>query len=136
MVNKTELLAIEWLQKQGYKKEQIIKSQSPDFTCTDGKRYEVKLAYGNKLLFWNTQVPKLKENDTILVFNKNTFITKFLWKDRYNSSFDFKILEVEQKPKIMVEEDTKMILDKCKIYDRETYDDILRRLLPKKIKWD
>ncbi len=39
---------------------------------------------------------------------------------------------VKQDQKIAVKEDVKLILDKCKIYDRETYNDVLRRLLPKK----
>jgi len=37
----------------------------------------------------------------------------------------------ERKPLIMIEKETKLILDGCKIYDRETYDDILQRLLKK-----
>ena len=36
---------------------------------------------------------------------------------------------IKQKPKIMIEEDTKLILDGCKIHNRETYDDIVKRLV-------
>lgn len=37
-------------------------------------------------------------------------------------------MATERKPLIMIEKDTKLILDGCKIHDRETYDDIVRRL--------
>lgn len=38
------------------------------------------------------------------------------------------------KPKIVIDEETKKELDKIKLHPRETYGDIIKRLLKKKIK--
>ena len=38
----------------------------------------------------------------------------------------------KQDPKIALKEETKLLLDGCRIYSRETYDDIVKRLLPNK----
>lgn len=108
-INKTELMAIEWLKKQGYKKNEIIKTNStPDFVCLDGKKYEVKFLYRNKLVFSYRQVEKLKNNDMILVFNNNSFVHKFLWKNKNKINFNIVVIS-PPKDGITMKLDKKLI---------------------------
>lgn len=132
MVNKTELMALEWLKNhEGYKENEIIKNtnKSPDFVCLDGKRYEVKFLYKNMIIFYSTQIKNLKDNDFILVFDRDKFITKFFWKDRKNISIKIKIVEKENQTSINIEHKTLEKLKKLRITKRETYDEILNRLV-------
>jgi len=95
-MNKTELLAKDWLIKKGYKAKDIIKtSLSPDFTCTDGKRFEIKKLYGNKLIFYSNQIKYLKDMDVILVFNDKGYVFDFLWKEKDTICFNLKIVDTE-----------------------------------------
>ena len=66
-MNKTELLGWELLREQGYKKKDVKFNcnKSPDFICSDGKRYEVKIIFGKNILFYPTQIKSLKKNDII-----------------------------------------------------------------------
>lgn len=131
MVNKTELLAVGWLKRKGYKENEIIKNSnsSPDFICQDGKRYEVKFLYRNKIIFYTTQIKNLKDDDIILVFDRTNFITQFLWKDRKNISIDIKIVETSNQTSIQLRNDTLEKLKFFKDYKRETYDDLLNKLM-------
>ncbi|GAJ18817.1 unnamed protein product, partial [marine sediment metagenome] len=67
----------------------------PDFICSDGKRYEVKFLYNDKVIFYSTQIKNLKPNDIILVFDRDKFKAKFLWKEREKSFIKIKIVEKE-----------------------------------------
>lgn len=132
MVNKTELMALEWLKtNEGYKENEIIKNSnsSPDFICQDGKRYEIKFLYGNRIIFYSTQIKNLKDNDIILVFDRTKLITKFLWKDREKISIDVQIVEIKDRTTIQIEKKTLEKLKKLRITKRETYDEILNRLI-------
>lgn len=133
MVTKTELMAFEWLKKtKGYSGKEIIRqsNKTPDFICLDGKRYEVKLLYGNNLIFYHSQIKDLKNEDTILVFDRDRFLTNFLWGERNNTSFNIKIVQVEGTT-IQIEKNTLNKLKKLRITKRETYDEILNRLMEK-----
>lgn len=130
MLNKTELMALEWLKNQGYKEKDIIRvpNQSPDFLCMDGKRYEVKFLYGNKIIFYSTQVKNLKDDDIILVFDRDSLITKFLWKDRDKVPLNIKILVTEGKIKLSMDKDVVNSLIKLKKVG-DSYSDVVRKLL-------
>ena len=113
-INKTELMALRWLKNQGYKKGEIIKgTRSPGFVCSDGKRYEVKFLYGDKILFTEKQVESLKDNDIILIFNKKKFIDKFLWKDRSKIHLE---IHIPKKPVSLslTDEAEQMLRDRAK----------------------
>lgn len=88
-LNKTEQMALEWLKTiKGYKQTEIFKSnKSPDFICSDKKRYEVKYLYTNKLIFSEKQINTLLPSDIILVFNDNGFVKEFLWEDKDKTPF-------------------------------------------------
>ncbi len=133
MVNKTELMALEWLKKKGYKEEDIMKRShtSPDFICQDGKRYEVKFLYGNRILFYSTQIKNLKGSDIILVFDRAGFVTKFLWEDRKNIAMDLKVIEQKDRTTIQIRNKTLKRLKTLRITERDTYDEILNRLVDK-----
>ena len=131
MVNKTELMAKEWLIKGGYKDNEIRKNgrQTPDFVCSDGKRYEVKFLYGNQILFYNKQIPSMKDEDMVIIFNRNQFISQFKWKDRYNQPIKIKII-ILQENKTKVEIETEILNQLIKLKNvGDTYSDIIRRLL-------
>ena len=83
-LNKTETMALEWLiNERGYKKEDVNKTNNtPDFVCEDGKRYEVKYLYANKIIFNGYQSTKMKNEDIVIVFDNRGFCDEFLWGDR------------------------------------------------------
>ena len=136
MVNKTEQKAIEWLKEKGYSYEQIkINGNStPDFICNDGKRYEVKLLYGNKIIFYSNQTEKMLDDDIVLVFNKSGFVEEFKWNERENSSI--KITSVkDDTTMIRIQKSTAKRIKKLKLCSLDPYDEILDRLL-KRLKND
>jgi len=127
-MNKTELLGFEWLKKQGYKNKDIKFrcNKSPDFICSDGKRYEVKIIMGRSILFYPIQIKSFKKNDVILVFNKEKFITKFLWKER-RKIFPFNIL-LKKEITIQLPKEILNQLKSFKIAPRETYAEVIKRV--------
>lgn len=132
MLNRTELMALEWLKGQGYKDNEIIKqnNKTPDFVCQDGKRYEVKFLYGNRIIFYNTQIEELQNDDVILVFDRTQFVRKFLWSNRKNISINIYVVNRDNnKINIQLEKETVKDLKKLKITKLETYDEIIKRLL-------
>ena len=131
MVNKTELKAVEYLISQGYKENEIIKNsnKTPDFICLDGKRFEVKFLYGNSLVFYSTQLKDLKDDDTILVFSKDELVNKFEWKDRDKISFYIRIQKLDDKSSIQLDKNTLEILKSKRLTNRDTYDEIIVRML-------
>ena len=133
-MNKTEILAFNWLKEKGYKEKDIIFfiRKTPDFICNDGKRYEAKFLYGNRLLFSKSQIPSLKDNDSIIVFDRNKFVSEFKWKDREKTIFKIEIINyLEGTDTIRISSEIKKILDDIKIHPRETYQDIIERLIKK-----
>ena len=90
MMNWSEVRALELLKSRGYKDSGILWNvgDSPDFICDDGKRYEVKLLYGSKLIFGKNQINKLRGDDIILVFNRSGFLTEFFWENVNKSHFN------------------------------------------------
>lgn len=106
-MNKTEAIALELIkEREGYKEDQIQfnSNKSPDFICSDGKRYEIKILYWKKIIFHSTQVRQLKDGDIILVFDKGQCVTEFKWKERDKSPY---------KIKIQYTDDIKMVNDVC-----------------------
>lgn len=91
-INQSESVAKKYLINLGYKPHQVVKNHyTPDFICSDGKRFEVKHLYNNVILFYSTQISRLKPTDTILVCDNDRFISKFLWKNKNNVKFIIKI---------------------------------------------
>lgn len=73
-MNKTETLAYQWLQDQGYSVSDIIfrKTDSPDFITADGKGWEVKLVRAGRVFFSTTQVSRLLAHpDCVVAFWEN-----------------------------------------------------------------
>jgi hypothetical protein len=133
MLNKSEQLAYDWLLTQGYKKEQIIKNhRSPDFICSDGQRFEVKLIYGKNIVFYTPQIKQLKDEDTILVFDrKGLMINKFKWGNRTSlKQIAIKIYD-KKGTMIIVPKTLAKKLKELKLFERETYDMVINRLLDK-----
>ncbi len=130
MLNRTENLAIEWLKSIGYKKQEILHNPkiTPDFICQDGKRYEVKLLYGTRIIFYSTQLKSLKSDDIILVFDRERLISKFLWGDKDKSPIKIQIVEINNI-QIQVSKATREKLKAVRITKRDTYDEIINRLL-------
>jgi hypothetical protein len=131
MINKTELKAIEYLISQGYKESEIIKNsnKTPDLICLDGKRYEIKYLYGNSLVFYSTQIKDLKDDDIILVFNKDELVNKFEWKDRDKISFYIRIQQLDGKSTIQLDKTTLEKLKELRLTNRDTYDEIIVRMI-------
>ena len=129
MVIKSETMAYDWLIKKGYTYKDIKKNgkQTPDFICSDGKRYEVKTVYGNRIVIFDHQYESLKPTDIILVFDKKGFVTKFLWKDKSTTKINVRINNVT--PLIGISKETKTELDNLKEYPIETYSDVVKRLI-------
>ena len=135
-MNKTEQLGFKWLKKQGYKNNDIKfnVNKSPDFICSDGRRYEVKsLQKFNRIDFQTSQTKKLKNSDTILVFDEKRLVKEFLWKDRKKQKFHFNILNTEDKSSISLPKSTKEALKGLRLYERESYAEMLSRLFKKEL---
>ena len=73
-ISKEESKAYHWLISRGYKHEniEIHARSSPDFTCSDGKGFEVKKVTNNQIVFHKQQFLLLKQmkNVTILVYDQ------------------------------------------------------------------
>ncbi len=124
-------MALEWLKNQGYKGNEIIKQSntSPDFICQDGKRYEVKFLYANKIIFYDAQVKSLLEDDIILVFDRDKFILKFLWKDREKVLLNVYFVKQKNKTSLQLNIETLERMKKIRLTKRESYNEIIDRLL-------
>jgi hypothetical protein len=108
MVNHSELLAIEWLKKTyGYSYKDIYhkENESPDFTCADGKKFEVKRLNGRAIVFSTKQAKNLSSDVNIIVFNNEGFVNSFLWGEREKSPFK---ISITPKPNNFVNVDTEM----------------------------
>jgi len=98
-MNKTELMAFEWLKtSKGYTEDQIIRNAgTPAFVCTDGKRFDSRFLYGKKILFSAKQSKSLRPDDVIIVFDRDKFVSNFLWHDRFACPFVVKIMDEHLK---------------------------------------
>lgn len=74
-MNRTQEKALQWLMKQGYKREDITfrQSKSPNFITNDNKKFDAKRLYGAQIIFYNTQYQQLKHDSKtlILIFRDN-----------------------------------------------------------------
>jgi hypothetical protein len=136
MINKTEMVALDYLCKtKGYKKELIIKNPaSPDFLCPDGKRYEIKRLYGQSIMFYDTQVIQMKNDDIVLVFNTaDNFVAEFFWKDKDKQYFKVDIVKrnpnVGDRTKINLSSNTKKFLKKHAIDKGITLTNLLLKII-------
>lgn len=87
-MNKTETLAYQWLQDDGYSVSDIIfrPRTSPDFITADGKGWEVKLARRWQVVFTKSQVANLRAHPNV---------TLLLWGSSHlQDSVSFKDIEV------------------------------------------
>ena len=78
-LRKSEEVAYNWLIAHGYKTQEIEHkpTESPDFICRDGKRYEAKKA---ELFFTPKQKRFLTDNDMILIICGEKIIAEVNWK--------------------------------------------------------
>jgi len=130
----TERLAYEYLLTKGYKEQDIhINGRiSPDFICSDGKRYEVKLVRGNQILFTKLQLDTLQPNDIVLVFNESGLKSEFLWKDRQKSGYRIHSFDYSGYRTVLIEKDIADALKSIRLTERESYNEILKRLIKKR----
>ena len=70
-MNKTEKLANQWLQSQGYKDIVFRHSKTPDFLVDEGKLYEVKTQRNKSIYFSASQYQTISryENVDVLVYD-------------------------------------------------------------------
>jgi len=127
-MNKTEIMALQWMKENNFDTENIIinVNKSPDFICGD-QRFEVKKIRKNNLVFYDTQIEKLKDDDIILVFDDNGFKFKFKWGERHNLK-DINIIKLKNKVTIQIRKETLKRINSFKISKLETYDEILNRV--------
>lgn len=135
METKTEKLALGYLKdKYKYNSTEIIlgRKSTPDIICSDGKRFEVKYLYGNKLIFYNTQVKSLLPEDIVLVFNNKELVTSFKWKEKQKLKNIKLVIVGENRVRIEIDEDILLTINSLKKNTQETYSDVLRRELKRK----
>lgn len=116
MINQSETSAKEWLKKTyGYTDKDLYHkvSESPDFICSDGKKFEVKRLNGRTIIFSDKQSRTLTSDVTILVFNNTECISSFLWGEREKSQIKI-IISNPRKEIILISRDLrkKLILQK------------------------
>jgi len=97
LTNTTDNMAFEWLLNKGYKKSDIAYTytSTPSFICSDGKRFESKYLYINKLMFSNREINDMRPDDYVLVFDSKGFVSQFLWKNRHTSGFRISTLKTK-----------------------------------------
>jgi len=131
MVNKTEIKAKEWLIKvKKYNAKDIIKNArgTPDFICSDGKRYEVKFFNGGQIMFTTNQIKSMKDDDIVIVFDKDGYIGEFEWADREAFFIKIRYWKANTDPKVVVTPETKKALNAIGAFE-DTYDSIIQKLL-------
>ncbi len=135
-MNKTELLAKEWLINKGYKEAEIIfvPNSSPDFICRDGERYEVKYLYGKRLLFTESQIKNLLPKDKILVFNRSGFVDEFLWRNKDSVIYEIHSHNPNKgRSTLVVSQEFRNWLETLGQFG-DTHEAILRRVIGNKFK--
>ena len=100
-LNQSEKIAYFWLkEKFKYKSEDIKKNnKTPDFICSDKKRFEVKAIYGNSLVFTKEQIPSLSKKDYIIAVDcgQNKVIDCFLWEKKDKTKWNISISDQKDK---------------------------------------
>jgi hypothetical protein len=134
-MNPTEQVALDYLSSIGYNREKIthLSNKSPDFICPDGSRYEVKLLYGNRLVFYEKQITQLQSDDTVLVFNQKILVKTFKWGERKKLNLTISIQPgmVGYKT-IVISAELHERLTKLKIHPRQSYEEVIKGLLKKR----
>ena len=139
-MNKTQQIALDWLIKEGLKKEEISFRQNkcPCFTTKDGKKFEIKRLSGSQIIFYNSQYRQLKKDPKtqILVFkdNENSPILKFKFEEIITLPSNYKGIEINW---VNLDEDVKSIRISKKTKDRlesfgkmgEDFDKLINRIL-------
>lgn len=133
VMNKSEGICFAWLKAQGYKDVDIVFStnKSPDFVCSDGKKYEAKRLYGNQILFYSTQIDALNDVTIVVVdTSKESVIRTFNFSDKENQKgIEVKIVDYFKGcGMIRISQEAR---DKLKEIGKkdENYDEIIRRLI-------
>ncbi len=141
-MNRAQEKTLQWLIKQGYKKEEISirQNSSPNFTTSDGKKFEAKKLYGTQIIFYNTQHQQLKQHPKtlILVFRENEQepFLKFRFEEIASLPKNYKEVEINW---VNFEQDIGTIRISRKTKDRlqafgkmgEDFDKLINRLLDK-----
>ena len=114
-MNKSEQICFEWLKRErGYEEKDIVftSHRSPDFKCSDGKKYEAKKLYGNKIIFSRNQLKDMEDSLIIVTDNQKEEVVK---------TFNFNDIDKIRDLGIVIENASKIV----KIDDR-TYE-LLKR---------
>lgn len=140
-MNKTQEKALNWLIKQGYKKEEIaVKQKSPNFSTVDSKKFEVKRLYGAQIIFYNSHYHQLKKDPktTILVFrdNEDEPFLKFKFEEIKNMPSNYRGIDINW---VGLNQSIKAIRLSTKTKERlqefgkmgEDFDQLINRLLDK-----
>jgi len=139
-MNKTQQIALDWLLKEGYKKEDITFKQNkcPSFIAKDNKKFEAKRLYGSQIIFYNSQYQQLKKDlkTTILIFkdNENSPFIKFKFEEIKSLPSTYKGIEINW---VNLDEDVKSIRISRKTKERlqgfgrmgEDFDKLINRIL-------
>jgi hypothetical protein len=132
VMNRSEQICFEWLKSIGYKEEDIVFNQarSPDFKCKDGKRYEAKRLYGNRILFYSSQLKALEGSIIVVVdVDRKLVVRTFPFNQRHEEE-DLEIIELPAyngQAIIRVDNEILNWLKSMK-HENECYNDILRRI--------
>jgi len=108
--SKTEYMAIEYLKKKGFSKIVRNPDRTPTFICDDKVRVEVKRLQAGIIYFTRNQIEKMKDDDVVLVFDDNGFVTEFRWKDRDKQKLRIKVLDKSYRT-IRIDENTYYMLN-------------------------
>lgn len=89
-LTKSEEVVKSWLiEEKGFDSKEIFHNSkvTPDFKC-GGEEYEAKKIYGNKLIFYKTQMEDISEDTIIVATDLEEVVKVFEWKDRGNIDFN------------------------------------------------
>ena len=132
-LNRTEQKAYDWLIRQGFKPEDIKRNDTPDFLTPRGG-YEVKLLYGNTMVFYGHQIALLQKqpDTTMLLFAPDGFdpvdVRKFSDIDVHNKKWGQYTIATDDRKALRVDDDIYERLDRIR-HRGETFDGTINRLL-------
>ena len=94
MAQSEEVVKKYLINEKNYTEDEVKHSPNttPDFICPD-KEFEAKKLYGNKLIFYDTQIEDIEEDTVIVVTNLEKVLAEFKWAAREKPSFDIEIVE-------------------------------------------
>jgi len=139
-MNKTQQIALDWLLKEGYKKEDITFRQNkcPSFITKDNKKFDVKRLYGSQIIFYNSQYQQIKKDikTMILIFkdNESSPFLKLKFEEIKSLPANYKGIEINW---VNLDEDVKSIRISKKTKERlesfgkmgEDFDKLINRIL-------